>query len=164
MALWGMFASMWRKFFASYELPCFFGEPASPEAVSLMEQALSVVLPLDLRALLLEMDGVSIRPAFFNDSENEEDCLQVICSLNEIQRENEETYLWENTHKPAIAGSDNLLFFASEPNGDPIGYTVVNGKVVGPELIVMSHEDYGDRRVQCASLQEYLTTLLENCQ
>ncbi len=148
-----MFVVMWRKFFESYGLPCFFGKPVSAEVITDMEQSLSVVLPPGLRELFREMNGVAIRPAYFDNIGEEDAVLQVIWTLDQVLQENKEFR--------TIASLEHLLFFAREPNGDPIGYSIAEGKVINSQLIVMSHEDYEDRRVQCASLQEYLTILME---
>ena len=62
-----MLMIMWREFFESFGRPCFFGEPASAQAITELEQSLLVVLPTELRDLFLEMNGMSVRPAFFDE-------------------------------------------------------------------------------------------------
>ncbi len=87
---------MWREFFQSFGLPCFFGDPESPEAIFQLEQALQVALPPDLRAMYLETDGVSIHPAYFNEIGEEEDTLQIFWRLDEVRKQNLEFRDWDN--------------------------------------------------------------------
>ena len=155
---------MWREFFTSYALPCFFGEPAPLEAVQKVELALKVAFPSELREIFSETDGVSVRPVYFEDDEDDKATLQILWTLNEITERNSEFREWDAYPNSPFDRFADLLFFASEPNGDPVGFMVTDGNVVKPEIMVMCHEDYGARREQCSSLHEYLTILMESCQ
>lgn len=155
---------MWREFFESFQRPCFFGEPTSAQDVLDLEQSLSVVLPTELREVFLETNGVAVRPAFFGDIGEEDAVLRVIWTLEELRQQNQELRARDDGSEPAFARLSQFLFFASEPNGDPIGYAVAEGKIVDPQLIVISHEDYEKRHVQCGSLHEYLAILMEASQ
>jgi len=128
-----------------------------------LQRALHVVLPTESREIVSETHGVSVRPSFFDDIGEEESLLGVLWTLDEVCKQNLGFRTWKEEAEPKIAPLSSLLFFASEPNGDPVGFVVTEGKVVKPEIIVMSHEDYEDRRVRCGSLRDCLTALLEAC-
>jgi len=129
-----------------------------------LEQTLHIAMPAELREIYLETDGVSLHPAFFDEVGEEECNLQILWTLDEIHRENLEFRNWAAGLESATLSFNNLLFFASLPNGDPIGFVVHNAEIIEPQIIVMSHEDWKDRRLLTMSLREYLTTLLETCQ
>ena len=146
---------MWREFIQGFTPHCHFSEPAPPSEIAQLEQELSVRLPDDLRTLLAETDGAAVSVTFSGDEEPM--LLSLVWSVAEMLNANQSFRAYDVEKPGQFPPLTPLLFFASEPNGDPIAFHATDE----PGIIKMSHEDYGERTVRALSLREYLTWLLE---
>jgi hypothetical protein len=118
-----------------------FSAPAAEGDVAILEHDLGCVLPLELRSLLLETDGVE--GAFG---------LGLVWSSRRIQADN---LRFRSQFRDVFAPFDGLLFFADAGNGDQFAYQVHDGKPDGNNVYVWDHEDDG-RRWAASSLDDYL--------
>ena len=119
---------MWRERVERVCSEAKFAAPASEQALNDAEAALGVALPPELRALLLESDGISDK---FGDG---------ALSAEQI--------ITRNLEMRDIADSDlympfeSLLCFGDAGNGDLFFYPVQgNGKINNPDVFVWNHEN-----------------------
>jgi hypothetical protein len=126
-----------------------------------LEREVNAELPVALRGLLEETNGVTLCPAF-PEFEEEPYKMSLIWSVEEIRRENLDFREFDATVNAdgRFEALAPLLFFANEPDGDFLAFRLVDGRVADPSVLRMSHEDCGSREVVAPSLREYLTQLL----
>ena len=149
---------MWREFIESFKPDSEFSEPASAAEIAQVEQGLRVSLPDDLRGLLQETNGVAFSPAVPGMEEASYCCL--VWSTDEMLEENLTFRQFDEDYPEEFEQLSELLFFASELNGDPVAFRVSDGRVSNPAVVAMSHENYGERWEMSASLRDYLSIVL----
>src|SRR5262249_3255374 len=118
-------------------------EPASIDDIQLLERALAVDLPSELRELLRETNGVS---AVYGTG--------LVWPVDRIKHDNQ-YFRAEADFKELYMPFDHLLFFGDHGNGDQFAYAVLDGAVRWLNIFAWNHED--DSRTWVApSLQRYL--------
>jgi SMI1-KNR4 cell-wall len=128
---------MWVEFLQKLHAPCEFASPVAPERLGVAEERLRVVLPRDLKSLLLESDGV-----------HGEYGPGLLWSLDRIQHDNFD-FRSNPAFKDLYMPFDNLLFIADAGNGDQFAYGIkASGRIEAPDIYVWSHEN--DGRIWCA--------------
>jgi len=93
------------------------------------EAQLGVALPIALRELLLETDGV--RGNYD---------LPLIWSLDRIVRDNK-IFRRDLEFRSLYMPFDALLFFSDAGNGDQFAFAIAGGQVRRPDVFVWNHED-----------------------
>ncbi len=153
---------MWHEFIEGFGLACTFGSPATPEEVDNLEADVDLHLPLELRELLLEANGIAVKPRFSGEpvpsalAAEEGWQFSLIWSVTEIT---EQIFLfrsWDDAVPPP-----GLIPFGSQPNGDLVALRSSNNEERSCEIISIDHEDWRSCQVIAASLHESLTVLLE---
>ncbi|WP_053170814.1 SMI1/KNR4 family protein [Streptomyces sp. SBT349] len=133
---------MWRDLIQGLSGECAFGEPAGEGAVDDIERRLGQEVPVSLRALLLESDGVKGTYG-----------LDVVWSADRIASENE-TFRAHQPFAELYMSFDALMFFGDNGNGDQFAF--IRTKSRGDDIFVWDHET--DERILVAhSLEQYLT-------
>ena len=134
---------MWRGLITSFLDNCKFTDPTTEKDVLIVEQTLGVKLPLDLKGLLFETNGV------IGDYGS-----QLIWNLTRIRNDNLE-FRNSKMFKEIYMPFDHLLFFADAGNGDQFAYSIIDASVRKDDIYVWNHED--DSRIWVApSLEKYL--------
>ena len=134
---------MWKDFIGSLLPNCEFAEPATENELSLVEQALNIELPSDLKNLLRETDGVTGDYAS-----------RYIWNLARINADNLK-FRNSKALKEIYMSFDSLLFFGDAGNGDQFAYSIQNGLVRRNDIFVWDHED-DSRKWVAPSLEKYL--------
>lgn len=134
---------MWYEFIKALEPKASFRAAATETQLTGLENTLGVTLPVDLKSLLLEPNGV--RGAFG---------LRLIWTVEEIHQYNSKMRT-DPTFVHAFMPFHCLLFFADAGNGDLFAFSIVQGKVGRSAVYIWNHED--DSRTWAApSLKVYL--------
>lgn len=134
---------MWREMILQWEPSATYFPGATEVQIDSLEKTIGVVIPVDLRQLLMESNGVL-----------GEYGLRLIWSVEEIIERNVEmriNLIYHEYHMPF----DNLLFFADAGNGDQFGFRIIQGKIKQPDVFAWNHED-NSRMWVAPSLQSYL--------
>lgn len=119
---------MWRELIEKVCSECNFAEPTVEEAIQKAERELGVAFPVELRALLLESNGVVDR---YGDG---------ILSVSAIVSRNLEMRA-DFQDSDLCMPFDSLLFFGESGNGDLFCFPIQsNGKINNPDIFVWSHE------------------------
>ena len=119
---------MWREQIERVCSKCTFAPPASEQSLNDIEAALGVALPSELRAFLLESNGVSDK------------CGDGVLSAEQITAHNLE--MRDIAEDDLYMSFDSLLCFASVGNGDLFFFPIQgNGKVNNPDIFLWNHED-----------------------
>ena len=119
---------MWRELVERVCSDCKLAAPASEQSLNDAEAALGVGLPPELRALLLESNGIGDR---FGDG---------ILSAEQIITRNLE--MRDIVDDDLYMSFDSLLCFGDAGNGDVFFFPVQgNGKVNNPDIFLWEHED-----------------------
>lgn len=138
---------MWRELIAQLEPQANFAPGATAERLSQLELVLGVSLPIDLRSLLSESDGVEGQYG-----------LHLVWSTDEIQelnlqRRNDPGF--RSTYMPL----DSLLFFADAGNGEMFALGIIEGSIQRPYVYVWN--PINDSRTWIASsVRRYLEAWL----
>jgi hypothetical protein len=133
----------WRSYVATLTPHATFFPPAPVSALQAAETQLGVRLPVDLRSLYAQSDGVR--------GEYE---LGLIWSVEQVLADNLRLRTQADLRELYMP-FEPLLFFADAGNGDQFGYTVLAGEVRRPDVFVWNHET--DSRVWAApELRLYL--------
>ena len=149
---------MWIEFFAGFTPHVRLSEAPSADDFMHVERELGVSLPSDLTGVLSETNGAS-----FGLVAPGEDCLSYHClvwSTDEILEENVRLRKIAGENPSFCEPCEDLLFFASTPNGDAAGFRISERQASGPAVVTMSHED-NSRRELTGSLVNYFSGLLE---
>jgi len=134
---------MWRELAQKHSDAVVVNVGVTESEIKRAEKVIGVLFPNDLRACLLESDGLE-----------GEYGLGLIWSLTRIVRENQR-FREEEEFKELYMPFDCLLFFADAGNGDQFAFPIQDGKVRRGDVFVWNHED--DSRAWVApSLSEYL--------
>lgn len=137
---------MWRELVEDFGSQATPGEPAPQGAVENAEERLRQALPGELRALLLEMNGVTGRHG-----------LGITWTAERIAKENEE-FRSNADFADLYAPFDSLLFFGDNGGGDQFAYRMDSWQ---PEIHVWDHET-DERNAVAASMREYLVRSLRS--
>ena len=105
-----------------------FGEGASERDVAAAERALRVPLPEELRALLLESDGIADRYG-----------TRTVWQVAELVRRNV-AFRTEPSFRELYMPFDAMLFFGEAGDGDQFFHRILDGEVRHPDIYVWSHE------------------------
>lgn len=90
---------------------------------------LGAALPADLRALLMESDGLT-----------GEHGLGLVWPLSRLVEDNLE-FRRNTEFRELYMPFDSLLFFGDAGNGDQFAFTVLDGQVRRPDVFAWNHED-----------------------
>lgn len=119
---------MWKELITRLATGCEFSTPASEKSIHAAEKRLSIEFPEDLRALLLESDGVSTRYG-----------LGLVWSVEDIVLNN--VTFRTNADFPGLyMPFDHLLFFGDEGGGDQYAYRILAGGVRSDGVFQWRHE------------------------
>ena len=139
----------WRSRLAPFGRAVRLAEPASEGRLDGVARALGVALPAELRALLLETDGVADRHG-----------ARLVWPAAEIARQNHELRTMPELRQLYMP-FDSLVFFGEAGNGDQFFLRVLDGLVRDADVYVWEHET--DNRVWIApSLEPFLVEWLAN--
>jgi hypothetical protein len=134
---------MWKERVGAVCAACAFGPPAGEAALFEAEKQLEVEFPTELRALLLEMDGV------------QDEYGSGILSCEEIVTRNlemREDFASDESYMPF----DHLLFFAEDGGGSLHFYPVQsNGRINRPFIFEWDHET-DSRTFVAANLEQFI--------
>ena len=134
---------MWREMIKQLEPHATFTDGVTAERLEQLERALTLPLPMELRALLSESDGVTGQYG-----------LHLIWSTDEIEKLNlqvREQPGFRSTYMPL----DSLLFFADAGDGEWFALCIIEGSIKKPDVYVWNPID--DSRTWVApSIQKYL--------
>ena len=134
---------MWRELVESVCSDCKFAAPASEQSLNEAEAAIGVALPPELRALLLESNGIE---DIFGDGVFSAEC---ILSRNLEMRD---LVAEDNTYM----SFDSLLCFGSVGDGDLFFFPVQgNGKVNNPDIFIWNHES-DSRKLIAGNLEKFV--------
>lgn len=124
---------MWKELLKPYEeklSDMAICPPAGADAIAQAEKALQVAFPLELRALLQELDGDHF----------------LLLNVDGIVRTNQ---LLRAETEDDFFDLDHYLFFAENGIGDYYGYRIADGKAVAGEIVCWLHELGMTKRVAC---------------
>ena len=134
---------MWRELILQWDPSATYFPGATEAQIDSLEKAIGVMIPTDLKQLLMESNGVLGKYA-----------LRLIWSVEEIIKCNVAMRTNSLYHESYML-FDPLLFFADAGNGDQFGFRIIQGKIKQPDVFTWNHED--DSRMWVApSLQSYL--------
>ena len=134
---------MWRDIILKLDSSATFYPGPSDVQLAALEKAMEVVIPTELRQLLIESNGVHGQYE-----------LRLIWPVEEIIKQNSSLRLNPVFHEMYMP-FDNLLFFADAGNGDQFGFRIIQGKIKRSDVFAWNHED--DSRMWVApSLKLYL--------
>ena len=140
---------MWREFFQELELISQYPfkielvDGVDEKQIEALEMELGAKLPQDLKALLLESNGVY-----------DEYGLGIIWTVEAISQYNQEMRTLPHYSKYYKSFID-LLFFADAGNGDRFALPIVRGEVRQEPVFAWDHED-DTRKTIAPSLKRYL--------
>ena len=156
---------MWREFIESFGLTCAFGSPATQEEIDSLEAEADLRLPLELRDLLSEANGIAVKPRFGEEpipsalAAEEGWQFSLIWSVTEIAEQISLFLSWNDAVPPP-----GLIPFGSQPNGDLVALRSSDNEERSREVIRIDHEDWRSCQVIAMSLRDYLTIFLDACQ
>lgn len=156
---------MWREFIEGFGLTCTFGIPATPEEIDNLEVEVGLRLPLELRELLSEANGIAVKPRFSGDpgpsalAVEEGWQFSLTWSITEIAEQISLFHSWNDAVPPP-----GLIPFGSQPNGDTAALRSNNDGDCPYEVVMINHEDWRSCQVIATSMREYLAVFLEACQ
>ncbi|HEY3762215.1 MAG TPA: SMI1/KNR4 family protein [Verrucomicrobiae bacterium] len=134
---------MWREKIQTWTKEAIFKNAANKMAVAQIEKGLKIVLPGELRDLLLESDGIQGRHG-----------TGLIWNCERIAADNLK-YRSYPDFRDLYMPFDSLLFFADAGNGDQFAFAIRNNQIQSPNIYVWNHEN--DSRTWVApSLEKYL--------
>lgn len=134
---------MWCEFIKALEPKASFRVAATETQLTELEKTLDVSLPVDLKSLLMESNGV------LGEFE-----LRLVWTVEEMHQYNSKMRT-DPTFVHYFMPFSCLLFFADAGNGDLFAFSIVQGKVGRSDVYVWNHED--DSRTWAApSLKVYL--------
>jgi hypothetical protein len=120
---------MWIDFFRSISPECSFNLAGSMDDINASETKLNVILPKDIKSILLESNGVE---GIYG--------LGLIWSIERIIEDNIRIRN-DKIFKEIYMSFDNLLFFADSGMGDQFAFPIVNRTVCKQDVFVWNHED-----------------------
>ena len=134
---------MWGELVESVCANCSFAPPATELSLHTVEVALGVALPPELRALLLETNGIIDK---YGDG---------IMSAEQILDRNLEMRC-DTEQDDLYMPFDHLLCFADAGNGDLFFFPIQgDGKINRPDVFIWNHETDG-RQWVAGSLQQFV--------
>jgi SMI1-KNR4 cell-wall len=134
---------MWREFIQALDPASTFFPGASMSQLTVLETAVGIALPDELKSLLRESNGVLGAYG-----------LRLIWSEVEITQRNVKMRT-DSNFLHSYMSFENLLFFADAGNGDQFALRIIQGVIGRPDIFVWNHED--DSRTWAApSLKHYL--------
>ena len=148
--------AMWRELIQSYTQNGVLTEPASEGEIEWVEGTLEAKMPESLRSLLRESDGMAVRLRLPGEGD---EVKSVVWSTDEMMSQNLELRANDPIH-----GKDKTypyLFFASEPNGDPMAFLVEGGQAKDAPIVVLSHDHRWERRTRATDLRGYIEAFLK---
>ncbi|HEX8995991.1 MAG TPA: SMI1/KNR4 family protein [Ktedonobacterales bacterium] len=135
---------MWRELIARLDAEAVFHPPATPENVRAMEASLGVVLPAELRDLLLETNGAEVAYG-----------TGLVWSAEKIaQRNLDMRREWRRGEWVGTMPIDYLLFFGELGNGD-LCFFPITAEGVRNRVFCWDHED-DSRTSSAVSLADWL--------
>jgi len=141
--------SDWKKLINKNTDEAEFAEPAEIEDIEAAEDALGIEFPAELRAMLLEFNGLAANygvPVVWSAEE--------IASQNLAFRNNED---FKELYKPF----NHLLFFGHDGGGDQFAYGIgADGRVDQKEIFRWGHEE-DTRDLYAKGLRNYFENLFE---
>ncbi|WP_237229253.1 SMI1/KNR4 family protein [Rubinisphaera sp. JC750] len=138
----------WRELIESWTSVCHFASPATEQELATAEQQLRLELPVQLRRLLKETNGLQ-----------GEYGISLVWPVDRIVADNllfRSTADFQQLYMPF----DSLLFFADAGNGDQFAFPIQSSSIRRDDVFVWNHED--DSRTWVApSLEKYLEWWLD---
>lgn len=134
---------MWKELITKISKDYRFNDRATEQEISELEETFDLELPMELRSLLEETDGINYESGGY-----------LIWPTTNILAENSDLRtdeIFAEYNMPF----DSLIFFADAGNGDFFGYKInADGEIPG-DVFVWKHED--DSRICIASsLKEFI--------
>jgi SMI1-KNR4 cell-wall len=134
---------MWRERISALFDDARLAPPATEQQIRQIERELNVVLPPELKALLLESDGIAAyygSPLVWPAAE--------IIEQNRLFRTNPD---FVQLYMPF----DGLLFFGAEGNGDQFAYRILGGQIRETSWIYEWDHESDNRTWFASDLNEY---------
>jgi hypothetical protein len=138
---------MWQEIVASITDDYRFAPPASEADIAQAEEKLGVAFPRELRAFLLEANGLHAHYG-----------THVISSVQRIVQDNLERRTMES-FRGLYMPFDCLLFFGDNGGGDQFAYPITADGVQGSKIFMWDHETDG-RPWYGPSIERYLRAVL----
>jgi hypothetical protein len=141
--------STWREFIQNFTQDFTFHSSATLDEIEKAEVRLGVLLPDELKSLLLESNGVEGSYG-----------LGLIWDVERIKKDNfnfRQILDFKNWYMPF----DHLLFFADAGNGDQFAFGILNGEIRKPDIFVWNHEN-DSRQWVAPTLDVYIEWWLGN--
>lgn len=134
---------MWRELIQSLFTDARFGEPAAADGIARLEHELRVALPLELRDLLEETNGVHANYS-----------TPLVWSVAAIVDENR-AFRSNKDFVELYLPFDDLLFFGADGGGNQFAYRILGGRIPETSWIYRwDHED-DSRQWFAADLRDY---------
>ena len=127
---------MWRDLIKGLTNEYEFFPPASSVQLETVEKSLSVILPNELRELLIETNGVKDEYGYW-----------LIWPTESIESENL-SYRSNPDFRELYMPFESLLFFAEHGNGDLYAYVITSIGITRRDIFIWEHES--DSRRWCA--------------
>ena len=136
--------AMWKELIQQFTSECEFSEPVSPGQIIAADSSLGVEMPVVLRELLCETNGVQ-----------GEYGLGLVWNLDRIVEDNL-MFRQNADFRDLYMPFDHLFFFADAGNGDQFAFpTQADGLIHRLDVFVWNHED-DSRSWVASSLKDYL--------
>jgi SMI1-KNR4 cell-wall len=126
----------WKELISSFTDDCEFAPPANEAEIAAAEQSLGLSLPLSLRSLLKESNGINGRYG-----------LGVVWEVSAIALTNIQ---FRSNFKDLYMPFDGLLFFGDGGNGDQFAYPLLNNIAEVQRLDIFMWDHETDCRKWCA--------------
>lgn len=120
---------MWIEFMKDFSDRCGFVIPAGNPAINDAEKSLGVVFHADLKAALLESNGISAEYG-----------IRLLWNIDRIKSDNI-AFRTNPDFKDLYMPFDNLLFFGDAGNGNQFAYSIQNGRIRNNDIFVWNHEN-----------------------
>jgi hypothetical protein len=134
---------MWRELISKHCSACVFRAGVADRALHEAERSLGIALPLELRSLLSDTDGVE-----------GEYGLSLVWPLDRIVEDNLR-FRSQAVFRKLYMPFDALLFFADAGNGDQFAFCILDGEVRRSDVYAWDHED-DSRSWLAGSLRSYI--------
>lgn len=139
---------MWKELIQGFSDEATFEAPATEQQIIAVEDALKIGLPDDLKALLLETNGL-----FDSTMAN------FIYSTDEIIQSNQNMRTFEG-FEDLYMPFDNLLIFGEDGGGDLFAFSITKNGQFGFGLFRWNHEDDSRTSMSVIRLQDFIQTWL----
>ncbi|RAV16739.1 SMI1/KNR4 family protein [Paenibacillus contaminans] len=120
---------MWTDLIKELTQDYKFYVPATESQLLEVENSMNIELPVSLKELLQESNGVT-----------DEYGTSIIWTLERIKKDNLE-FRSNDDFKELYMPFDHLLFFSDAGNGDQFAFPILNGKIIKDDIYVWNHED-----------------------